>query len=215
MRTAAMQYRRAGELARRLFEFTREDFFDLLLSNLLRRDLEGAAFESDVIHMLMALPSVIELRKESGVKGDDYDIDLWFGRHAPWPIEVKTRAEDVKYSEKAFLKTLDRARQQLPEGGVGSVFMKLPESWVDSAIFQSERDQVLARFFGATTRVHAVVLVWEVYVFGDPPSVAWQYEKGWSIHRSPSVDAGFDELLGSYERIWAQPIQIAAPRAPF
>lgn len=102
LRTAAMQYHRAGQLARRLFEFAQEDFYELLCSNLLHRDLEGAAFEADVIRMLMALPAHIDLRKEVGIKGDDYDIDLWFGANSPWPIEVKTRAEESAYSKRAL-----------------------------------------------------------------------------------------------------------------
>lgn len=87
-------YVRTMELARRLFELGQEQFYDELIENLRHRDLEGAAFEADVMRMLCSGPFVIDLRAERGTKGDDYDIDLWLRIDRSWPIEVKTRAEN-------------------------------------------------------------------------------------------------------------------------
>ena len=98
-------YLRTMELARRLFELGQEPFYERFLANLRRRDLEGAAFEADVVRMLCAGLFVIDLREEHGNKGDDYDIDLWLKERA-WSIEVKTRAENVRYSDRALARTL-------------------------------------------------------------------------------------------------------------
>jgi hypothetical protein len=89
------RYVRIMELARRIFELGQERFAERLFNNLRRRDLEGAAFEADVVRMLIALPVFMDLREERGIKGDDYDIDLWLRIDHHWLIEVKTRADST------------------------------------------------------------------------------------------------------------------------
>jgi len=75
------------------------------VANLRRRDLEGAAFEADVVRMLCAGPFVVDLRQDRGAKGDDYDTDLRLHNRVR-PIEVKIGAEDVPYSDRALARKL-------------------------------------------------------------------------------------------------------------
>jgi hypothetical protein len=146
------------ELARRLFELGQEPFYERLLANLRRRDLEGAAFEADVVRMLCAGPFVIDLREEHGTKGDDYDIDLWL-KERVWPIEVKTRAENVRYSDRALAKTIERARAQLPREGIGTIFLKVPAKWLADAAYRRNYADVINDRIQATNRVYSIVLV--------------------------------------------------------
>ncbi|MBP1158616.1 hypothetical protein [Rhodococcus sp. PvR099] len=214
--TLAEHYQRLGELARRLFEFRNEDFYETLRDNLMHRDLEGAAFEADVVRWLVRLPVLIDLRRERGTKGDDYDIDLWLRiPDLKLSIEVKTRAEDCPYAKNRLLNTLRQARKQLPKGGMGAIFMKLPTSWSSDPSYLGEVDGVLAGFFRNTTRVHAVVMVWDDFTFSGPAGKSWMWEPGHAVYRSPTIDSVIDEMLGHYERMWAQPVDLAAPRAPF
>jgi hypothetical protein len=205
-------YVRTMELARRLFELGQESFYDRLVDNLSQRDLEGAAFEADVVRMLCAGPFVIDLRAERGTKGDDYDIDLWLHDRV-WPIEVKTRAEDVPYSDRALAKTLERARTQLPRGGVGTIFFKVPTHWLAGSLYRRGHADVVQDRIRATTRVQSVILVWDKWTpktFG----AGFSWSRGVEVFRAASADPDIAYLLKFYEKVWRMRMDLG-PTAPF
>lgn len=214
--TLAQHYLRLGELARRLFEFAAEDFYELLCANLSRRDLEGAAFEADVVRTLLGLPMLIDLREERNVIGDDYDIDVWLRLpNTKWSIEVKTKHDAGPYTRTGLLNTIRGARKQLPAGGLGTIFLKLPQAWATDPDYQGEVVKVFDSFFRNTSRVHAVVTVWDIITHDAANEKSWSWKPGRAVYRSPTIDRLLDELLGHYELLWGQPFDLAGPNAPF
>lgn len=207
-------YLRIMELARRIFELGQESFANLLNDNLRQRDLEGAAFEADVVRMLVALPRVaLDLRPEHGTKTDDYDIDVWLGTEQRWSIEVKTRAESSPYSAKALARTLGRARSQLPPDGVGTIFMKVPTPWLGEADYRYGHADTVMNMLRNTSRVHAVVLVWDQWTL-KPSGHGFNWKRGFRIFRANRIDELVGRLLDFYEQIWKGPWD-AGPTAPF
>lgn len=205
---------RVLELGRRIFELGQEDFIELLIANLRQRDLEGALFEADVVRMLVSLPVVVALRETSGVKGDDYDIDLWLTPDIPLAIEAKTRAETGLYSDKRLTKTLENARTQLPKVGFGAVFVKIPTPWLDDAEYQRQHAEVVEAFLRSTTRVQFIVLIWDDWKPGSQGN-RWRCDIGRRIFRSPSI-AGLPKFwIDGYDKIWGTGIDVIAPNAPF
>lgn len=205
---------RVRELGRRLFELGQEDFIELLIGNLKQRDLEGALFEADVIRMLVSLPVVVALRETSGVKGDDYDIDLWLTPDTPLAIEAKTRAETGSYSDKRLTKTLENARTQLPRDGLGAVFVKVPTPWLDDAEYEQRHSEVVEDFLRKTTRVQFIVLVWDDWKPGSEGN-RWRCDVGRKIFRSPLITGLPKFWIDGYEKIWGMGIDVIAPNAPF
>lgn len=207
-----VHYMRVMELARRIVELAPEGFAERVFANLRRRDLRGAVFEADVVRMLYALPSIVDLREPRGVKGDDYDIDIWLGPDRSCPVEVKTR-EDGPYSERALARTLEKARPQLPSDGLGVVFLKVPHPWLDRGDYRRTHRDVVNHYLRGTSRVHAVVLVWDSWkpkTFGS----GWNWTRRWQKFLSPAADPIIQHLFGFYERAWNAPIDIG-PTAPF
>ncbi|QCB51789.1 hypothetical protein E5720_17670 [Rhodococcus sp. PAMC28707] len=214
--TLAQHYLRLRELARRLFAFADEEFYDRLCANVSRRDLEGAAFEADVVQLLLALPVLIDLREERNVKGDDYDIDVWL--HIPnvkWSIEVKTKHDDGPYTQNGLLNTIRHARKQLPANGLGSIFFKVPQTWVNEPAYKAEAAGLFESFFRNTSRVHAVVVVWDIYTHDADNEKSWSWKSGRAVYRSPKIDPQLDELLGHYEKLWSQPYDFVDLIFPF
>ncbi|MBX9152255.1 hypothetical protein, partial [Rhodococcus qingshengii] len=214
LRERREQYIRVMELARRIFELEPEPFAKNLFDNLRRRDLEGAAFEADVIRMLVSLQVVINLREERQVKGDDYDIDLWLKPEIPWAIEVKTKAEESGYTAKRFLNTLEKARGQLPADGMGGIFMKIPTLWTEDADYAKEHHAKVTNFLTNTSRVHAIVLVWDAWTDEDR-ATGWGWSRSHQIFKSPNITPNLDQLLTFYQQNWDNPHDLIAPRAPF
>ncbi|UGQ55392.1 hypothetical protein LRL17_31050 (plasmid) [Rhodococcus qingshengii] len=205
-------YVRVMELARRIFELGQEPFAESLKENLRRRDLEGAAFEADVVRMLISLPTVINLRDERKVKGDDYDIDLWLKPGIPWAIEVKTRAEDSPYTSARLQKTLSNARKQLPPDGLGGIFLKVPTPWTEDADYREGHHADVTNFLANTSRIQAVVLVWDVW---NDDGASWSWSRSQRIFKSTQIEPYLDELLTHYQRIWDGPHDLIGPNAPF
>jgi hypothetical protein len=206
-------YVRVMELGRRIFELGQEHFAQRLIQNLQRRDLEGAAFEADVVRMLIALPLVVDLREERGTKGDDYDIDLWVQPSRRWPIEVKTRDDDAPYSDKALSRTLGRARSQLPPDHPGMVFLKVPTSWLGDGTYRRNYSDVVNSFLRGTGRVHAVVLVWDAWTpktFGT----GFNWKRDFRTFRTRDVDDSMGFVLDALSEFWSAPWDIG-PIAPF
>ncbi|MBJ7325471.1 MULTISPECIES: hypothetical protein [Nocardiaceae] len=212
----SQHYLRLRELARRLFAFEDENFYGRLRANLLRRDLEGAAFEADVVQSLLALPVLIDLRGERNVKGDDYDIDVWLRPpHKKWSIEAKTKHDDGPYTRGGLLNTIRGARRQLPANGIGSIFIKVPQAWASNPAFQAEAEEAIESFLRNTSRVHAVVIVWDIYSYDSVNEKSWSWKPARMVYRSPDIDPLVDELLGFYERLWSQPRDYAELIFPF
>jgi hypothetical protein len=205
-------YIRVMGLARRIFELGQEPFADSLKENLRRRDLEGAAFEADVVRMLISLPTVINLRDERKIKGDDYDIDLWLKPGIPWAIEVKTRAEDSPYTSARLQKTLSNARKQLPPDGLGGIFLKVPTPWTEDADYLEGHHADVTNFLANTSRIQAVVLVWDVW---NDDGASWSWSRSQLIFKSTQIDPHLDQLLTFYQSIWDGPHDLIGPRAPF
>ncbi|OMC47620.1 hypothetical protein A5742_23360 [Mycolicibacterium fortuitum] len=207
-------YMRVLELGRRLFELGQEDFIELLIANLRRQDLASALFEADVVRMLISLPVVIELRPTVGVKGDDYDIDLWLRHNEPFAIEVKSRSESAAYSDSALRSTLEKARRQLPISGHGAVFVKVPELWLEDEIYIHSHAQVIADYLRTTRRVHFVVLAWDEWTHSEGGATLRRATQR-SIFRSVNISQDAKFLINSYEKVWETGIDILAPNAPF
>lgn len=138
---------------------------------------------------------------------------MWLRPDKKLTVEVKTRAEEAAYSEKALSRTLDRARSQLPKGGVAGVFVKIPTPWLRDGNYRRNHADVVANFLRRTSRVQIVVLVWDVWrpkTFGN----GWEWSRGVRMFRSDSQDPIVAGLMDFYDRAWKMP-QDLGPNAPF
>lgn len=59
---------------------------------------------------------------------------------------------------------MSKARKQLPDAGPGAVLLAVPDAWAGSAAFHREADEIIARLFRTSGRVHAVLVLWDEYV---------------------------------------------------
>lgn len=203
---------RVHELARRILELGQEDFAPQLLDSLRTRDLLGAAFEADVVRMLISGPFIVDLRNARGVLGDDYDIDLWLTPERPWAIEVKTKNEDEPWRPGKLGSTMKRARKQLPAKGAGGIFIRVPRSWMADDLYRQACIEELKSSLRNTSRVQAVVLVWEEWrdnsIGGRTPV------RRHKIIRQNPLNATVEGLLAFFDAAWNFDWDIG-PTAPF
>ncbi len=157
---AALFKYRLWTLGKLLFDLQSFEWFGLFVNKVRSSDLPGASFEAEVVRLLMQLPVRAVLRKESGVKTADYDIDLGSGGLVV-SVEVKAKNDATPFSAQTVRSTFRAARQQLPPEGIGLVFLRVPTAWLADDAYQREMDGVLAGLLRNSSRVHGVIQVWD------------------------------------------------------
>ncbi len=97
----------------------------------------------------------------SGVKRQDYDVDV---PYAGGPVacgDIKCKIEGSDYSAATVLNTLRKVRQQLPADRPGIAFVKVPQDWVDARTGDLGVGETVAetleQFFSTTKRMVLVV----------------------------------------------------------
>ncbi|MFC5265878.1 hypothetical protein ACFPJ1_27510 [Kribbella qitaiheensis] len=194
------------QLGRYLFDLQPYDFFPDLIAGLRNRhnELRGAMFEAEVVWLLKYIPLQSAIRIPTGIKTNDYDIGVPFGDDE-WPIEVKAK-EDIAFTPKTLKQTLETARRQLPPGGVGTIFVRIPRTWGDLAAYGDDAETVISDALRSSSRVHAVVLISDAWTtelnqrFQTPRLVA-------RVFCSTDCDPRVKKLLESYQVLWnADPV---------
>jgi len=103
----------------------------------------------------------------SGVKGQDFDIDIILSSGKRVHCELKAKAEQHELNKTSIYRTLDASRKQLPVDERGVVFLKIPDEWIKQPKLASIFQENLQKFFRQTNRVVAVVLLWEQWSFSQ------------------------------------------------
>lgn len=185
-------------LGRLLFDLQSFDWFDGLVDNLRQRDLAGALFEAEVARLLMQVPVKAALRVPTGETGEDFDIDLG-GAGLTVAVEVKAKDADTPFTRRTVKNTLDRARKQLPKGGVGLVFMRIPRSWVTGQTLQELESEVV-RSLRNTSRVQAVILVWDE--LASRTGTTMRFESRQRVIPRDDIHDEVARLLGFLQQAW-------------
>jgi hypothetical protein len=113
----------------------------------------------------------------SGVKGQDYDIEIALAQGRTVNCEVKSKSEQTDLNSETIKGALEVSRKQLPKGEPGITFMKIPEDWVKKREIVEVVGEALNAFFRRTNRVVAVVFRWEEWYFvrGGSATVAYRF----------------------------------------
>ena len=204
-------YLRVLELARRLFELQHDPWFPRLVDGLRTRSLRGAAFEAEVLRLLLHMGLKISLVEPKGVKGLDYDIEVDLGGR-PWAIEAKTREDDQAYAVGRLTSTLKGARAQLPVGGLGTIFVRVPITWRADGSFRRLHADEITDFLRTTTRVHAVVLVWDEWTDRAFSGRSWR--RAHRVFLGPQADPTVAQVLEFLDLLWSGSFDMIGPEAP-
>lgn len=153
----ALTLHRVQELARRLYQLQSFPWFDIVLDSVRTRELSGAAFELDILWALQIASPYVETRRESGVKGNDYDAFAVMGERLV-PVEAKAKDDTTPWSAKTVINTMKHAAGQLPRGDAGLLFLRVPTAWISPRL-EEEFTDALREGTRQTTRIGAVISV--------------------------------------------------------
>lgn len=126
--------------------------------------LEDLAIELQIAKMLVRSGNTIEFVIPTKIKGQDFDLRLDLQQGEQASVEIKCKREETCADASSLNNTLGDIRKQLPKGGPSLAFVRLPSEWISDQAFTSSVPSVLEAYFRNTTRVNAVILVWEEWL---------------------------------------------------
>ena len=148
---------RAIELAQSLYELQSFPWFDAMTNKLKNDTFSGVAFELKVLSMLTHLPATSAPQVESGTRGADFDIGLHYkGQFIP--VEVKAKEDTTTWSVSTVISTIKQAAKQMPSGGAGVVFLRIPPAWVGPTLEERYAD-ALHEATRQSSRIEAIISV--------------------------------------------------------
>jgi hypothetical protein len=120
--------------------------------------LEETIAELRVADLLDSWGLEFRFRRPTGIKGTDYDIDVEL-RDGTWAAgEIKCKLGETDLSMNGIVRTLSKAKQQLPGDRPSVIFLQIPEAWMMTYDDAGEvvRGAIVA-FLRSTTRVSSVI----------------------------------------------------------
>ncbi len=152
---------RVMQLADALFRLSGCRGFDTLVARFRERDAKPCFYEANIANDFINGEFDIEIRKETGQRGSDFDFAA---RKARQTINVEVTAKDAEVpSEGTFYNTLQYKRTQVPADAPAILYVFLPQTWSsnESAMKQATVAGT-ERFFRGSQRFNAVVIIWEI-----------------------------------------------------
>ena len=148
-------------LADALFALRGAENFDALCERFKTRlsQVRSCFTEASVAKIFSDAGFEISIVVESGVKGQDFDFAAcWSDQVINVEVTAKVGGE---LSVETVLNSLRQKRKQLPSGGAAIIYVVIPEAWTRDGKAEKTFGEAVARFFGSTGRVNAVVITWE------------------------------------------------------
>lgn len=165
---------RVGNLADALFRMRTFKNFDAFVKRFEHRDHRGLFYEAMAARSLADALTDVEVRVESGIKGQDFDFLGVDHDGIQFDIEV-TQKQDGEPTIATLRNLLKRKRRQFSGDSPGILFVTIPENWADkSSQVEEAFAESTSEFFQSSQRVNLIVFQWERVLTVDEGRVQFE-----------------------------------------
>ena len=176
--------------------------------------IEGTYAELDFGRMLYLNQVPFRFVAPSGVKGADYDIEIFYPDGVVACADAKCKIEGTAVSYNTITNTLKDARRQLPEDQPGIAFVKIPNAWMQESDFDATALAAARDFLRNTRRIVSVkYYVAEITTDGQMmrhrhlykeisnPNTNFGQNKNWDVFRQFQFPPEFHGMPRHWQRI--------------
>jgi len=151
---------------------------------------EDIFVELQIASMLVRNGHEVKFQSRSGIKSQDFDIEIKVGDNKSIFAEIECKREKTLVKTNSLRRTLYKAEKQLPTNNPSVVFVRIPTDWVEYENLAQEVDRVLRNFFRNVVHINAVVLIWEEWIRlpGNLKASVLKYRP--YLHPTPQHDLG-------------------------
>jgi hypothetical protein len=155
------------DLAEMLFNLQYFDGFDACIRQMQASQIEATYAELEIAKSLYAHGIDFRFVAPSGHKGADYDLEIFYPGGLMACADTKCKFETTEISTASVQNSLSQARKQLPSDRPGIVFVKVPQHWIEEAVFRDSMIAAAEGFLRGTKRIVSVKFYVSAIVFPD------------------------------------------------
>jgi hypothetical protein len=134
--------------------------FDILRERFRTRETKPCFIEAEIASMLVVNGFEVEVKKESGKLGADFDLAASY-RGEPINIEVTAKKDDTTLTAKTLTNTLNQKRKQLPDDAPAALYLHVPADWMHAPNTYDVLNAAIVPFVRGSARLNVIVFVWE------------------------------------------------------
>ena len=149
---------RVVELAENLFNLQNIDGFDACIAQMQGGGdlLESTCAELDVGRFLYIHDVNFRFVVPQKARGSDYDFEVMYDDGRIAPADAKCKLESTAIDPTTIRNSLEKARKQLPRDQAGIIFMKVPQTWIETIAMATEIVDVARGFMRNTGRIISI-----------------------------------------------------------
>jgi hypothetical protein len=153
---ANFRAQQAVAIAGYIFHAQRHDDGDEILRRLMRKDAAAMLEEIHAADYFERLDWVVRLRREVGIRGQDFDFTILKGA-ARVNVDV-ARLTATAFSRSGLVNMLSKKRSQFPSDQAAIIFCVLPSEWkLNMSEWFSELHEIVFDYFRRTKRISTVM----------------------------------------------------------
>jgi hypothetical protein len=127
---------------------------------LTRNDTRSSFIEAEVASMLAHNNCAVRIVKESGVRGQDFDLEITL-RGLPVNVEVTAIAQRPLNAQ-TLLNRLRKKCNQVPKDNPAILYIHIPDIWMrNRSLAFLVLDRAIRRFFLKSRRYNMICFIWE------------------------------------------------------
>jgi hypothetical protein len=215
-----MQSFRVVELAENLINLQHVEGFDsciLRMKHGRKNQIEATCAELDIGRFLYIHDIEFRFVVPEGERLKDYDFEVKYPDGVIACADAKCRLESTEINSNTIRNTLDAGRKQLPPDRPGIIFVKVPQSWLETPTMEEELQGVAETFLRGTQRVVSVKLYVSLFTFHDGmmmhrhryreisnPRNKFDPHRNWTIFKDYPVRSGWNGMPKKWYRIFFQ-----------
>jgi hypothetical protein len=156
---------RVIHLAEMLFNMQHIAGFDACIAQMAGGKIESTYAELEIGKELFWRDVRFRFGRRTGVKKQDYDLEITFRDGRVACADTKCKLEKTKFTTTTLLNSLHEARTQLPSDKPGIIFVRMPEHWLDNRYDPAPMIDTAEDFLRRTGRIVSVKFLCPLFVY--------------------------------------------------
>ena len=194
--------RRVYYIANALLNLQYVENFPYVLQELRDKHIEGGYAVLETARSFYSKRYPFRFVKPIGVKGFDYDMEALPIGMNPVPIECKSKLETTAISRGGILTRLREAKDQLPKGSIGAIFLRVPREWTGDDYLTTPFAGAANEILRNTSRVGLIVIQSDhMMVAEDSSALATVFREFFSNNPESEIAKRWDLVTNSVFKI--------------
>jgi hypothetical protein len=156
---------RTINLAEMLLNLQHIEGFPACIEQMAQGEIEATYAELETAKELYWRDIRFKFVRRTGVKGNDYDLEITFADGRVACADTKCKRETTPFTTNSLLNSLQEARPQLPRDNPGIVIVRVPEHWMEELHSRTSMIETTNKFLNDTGRVVSVVLYSPLFIY--------------------------------------------------